>query len=68
MSSQDTDIATPAARNVTALDPLVVLDGLLPDVGLSRDLRQAVHGITQIFLHHRAARRPRPSPFTTFVT
>ncbi len=36
MSTQDTDISTPAARNATAFDPLAVLDGLLSDVGLSR--------------------------------
>ena len=36
MSPPDTDISTPAARNVTAFDPLTVLDDLLSDVGLSR--------------------------------
>jgi hypothetical protein len=36
MSPQDTDISTPAARNVTAFDPLAVLDDLLSDAGLSR--------------------------------
>ena len=36
MSPQDTDIPASAARNVTAFDPLAVLDDLLPDAGLSR--------------------------------
>ena len=36
MSPQDTDISTPAARNVTAFDPLAVLDDLLSTVSLAR--------------------------------